>query len=371
MKIHLVKKAETLGGIARQHGLSADALAGANFGRSISVISPGMSLVIPGEKAESTESMELCSFPALPLPESVLSQTLPYSSYLAPCSFGIDSGGELITPRLPDMSGAAPRGCAALLYLTNADAEGNSSPYLAHRLFTEEDFSSRFTDNLIQKLKSGDFYGLHLSFNYLFPFDRDNYSRFVHTLAQKLHNAGFMLSLELVPQDSAVSSGQDYAALGKAADRLCLICCRWSYAFSPPGPPAPIPKIRDALELTLRSIPAHKLWLGIACAGLDWTLPWRHGDSARQLSSSAAMEIAGALGAEICYEPQSHSPGFTYIDAAAHRHILYFEDSRSLYEKLKLCREYSLAGLGLYSCEKAFPPLFSLLDGFCQVEKPL
>ena len=195
-------------------------------------------------------------------------------------------------------------------------------------------------------------------------------------LSELLHARGFMLSVELAPREgagmgSALSAGQDYSALGKAADRLSLMFCRWAHAYSPPQALAPVMPLREALRHAAANIPPEKLLLGISGAGFDWRLPWRQGDEARPISNARAMELAVSLGAEIKLDSASDSPWFLYSDAEEKRHIVFFEDARSLRSKLQLLDEFSLAGISLYTADRPLRPALHVMESLYSVEKLL
>lgn len=369
MKIHVVKKGETVGGIARKYALEEKQLRLANALAMTCPLCPGQSLFIPGDFPKAGRSIELCIFCATP-PELQWAKAF---TYLCPYSHSFDSLGALFSPGF-DCSTAELRkeGCAPLLCLSNSGDSGGFSPELAHLLFTKNELKERLFEELIEKLKANSYFGLQICFNYLFPFDRDNYSAFVLELSQLLHCEGFMLSVELSPPDIApLSAAFDYAELGKCADRLSLMFCRWGHSFSPPQPPAPTAYIRRALDFVAGLIPPEKLLLGISGCGFDWTLPWHSGDRAQQISNLLATERAMAMGLEIRYDARAGTAYYDYTDPAAKRHRVYFEDARSISEKSALVEEYSLAGISLYSWETCLRGGYSVMQRLYNAEKLL
>lgn len=86
---------------------------------------------------------------------------------------------------------------------------------------------------------------------------RAKYTSFVTMLAEKLHQEGKTLSLSLHPPSSSYK-GYDYASLGKVCDRLVIM----AYDYGPK--PEPVAMVREAVEMTLAQVPAHKVLLGIS-----------------------------------------------------------------------------------------------------------
>lgn len=289
---------------------------------------------------------------------------LPYLSYACQRPHSFSPEGRLVAPP-PLVSPAAllEQGCAPLLLLSNLNEGGGFSAQLAHSLFADKSAVDTLAAELIAKLEAGGYYGLQLSFNYLFPFDREDYSAFAAKLSELLHRHGFLLSIELAPWEgaglgSALSAGQDYKALGKAADRLSLMFCRWAHRFSPPQALAPFPALHAALSHALEHIPAEKLLLGISGIAYDWPLPWRQGDEARPIPLQWAMELARSQRSSLRFDSAQHAPWFLYTDPESIRHIIFLEDAQSLGEKLSLADKFSLAGISLYPADR--PPSYLL-----------
>ena len=369
MKIHVVKKGEDTQSISRRYGLEEKMLLHINGLKVPGPLCPGQSLFIPGDRPEGSRAFEVCAFSAL-APSPGAAQAL---TYLCLYSHRFDSSGLLIPPSA-ECSPASLRaeGCAPLLCLANFDREGGFSPELAHLLFTSPEMKNRLFDTLLSKLKTNSYYGLQLCFNYLFPFDRDNYSAFIAELSEILHREALSLFIELAPPDSpSLSAALDYTALGKAADRLSLMFCRWGHSYSPPQPIAPLSYIRAALDTVTDCISPGKLLLGISGCGFDWKLPWRQGDKAIMLSNSLAAEKAMAMGLEIKYDSRAQAPFYDCVDAAARRRRVYFEDARSIATKLELIEQYSLAGLSLYSFESSLSQGHGFLQQLYSAEKLL
>lgn len=349
MNIHIVKSGEGLGSVALRHAVSEKELRLINRIKGPGPLVPGQSLFIPGDIPESSRSIELCAFLASPA-DCACANAL---TYICPYSHRFDESAALIPPDFAcDFSAAPSFGCAPLLCLANLGEDGAFSPELAHRLFCSGELKARLFDALLSVLKSDGYYGLQLCFNYLFPFDRDNYSAFVRELSEMLHKEGFTLSLELPPPDiGAHSAALDYSRLAGLCDRLSLMFCRWGHSYSPPQPLSPINFIRRALDSLCPLIPAGKLLLGISGCGFDWRLPWRQGDCAARLSNSLAAELAMSQAGEISFDPRAQAPYFDYRDTELRRHRVYFEDARSISAKLAIVEEYGLAGISLYSWE--------------------
>lgn len=112
--------------------------------------------------------------------------------------------------------------------------------------------------------------------------------------------------------------------------------------------------------------------MGIPNYGYDWTLPYIKGESrARSLSPVEAVELAAQYRAEIKYDELWQSPYFNYTDETGREHIVYFEDARSIFAKLSLVNEYSLAGVSYWNLMKFFPQNWLVLNSMYDIYKLL
>ncbi|OIQ59875.1 putative sporulation-specific glycosylase YdhD [Moorella thermoacetica] len=86
---------------------------------------------------------------------------------------------------------------------------------------------------------------------------RDNFTRFVELLAERVKAVGLPLTLTLHAPNSAYK-GYDYKALGEIADRIIIM------AYEYGSTPEPVSLVREAVEMAWVSVPPEKLVLGIS-----------------------------------------------------------------------------------------------------------
>ena len=128
-------------------------------------------------------------------------------------------------------------------------------------------------------------------------------------------------------------------------------------------------RIRRVLEYALTEMPAGKILMGFSNYAYDWTLPWKQGTAARVLSNAGAQELAASRWAEIHYDQTAGAAWFNYTDTAGRRHVVWFEDARSIRARLALVEEYGLAGISIWTADRLWRPIFALLEERFGVEK--
>ena len=373
MEIYIARPGDNLPSVARSFGLEAENIQRLNQLSDPRRLSPGLSLVLDTGQTKTPRSVELCAALSPGAEGELLEELLPGLSWLCvrggalspQAQLGLPEAGELL--RL-----AAEHSVQPLLSLSNL-AQGGFSSLLAHRLFTQPDCVRDLAARLPQLLDEGGYRGVELNFQYLFAFDRDNYSRFALMLAQSLHASGHYLFVSLAPkttvtEESPLCAGQDHQALGRCADRVILLCHDWGGPFTAPQAISPAVRAAAAISYASSLIPPGKTLLSLSSVGCSWDLPWRQGEEGRPLPCRLAADMAISTGAEIKFDRTAQAPFFT-CGSQACRRVVWFEDARSLSSRISLAEDAALAGLSLRTGDRLYRPGLSLLLSRCAGEK--
>lgn len=371
---HVVQPGQTLSAVARQYGLSLRALYRNNYWlHGESAVQPGQVLVIEyeGEKLGSILTNGY-AYPFIQRRE--LSSTLPYMTYLAPFTYGINAQGGLLPLNDEALLAEAFRlGTAPVLHLSSLTEEDTFSSQRAAQVLTDPALRSGLTEQVIATMEQKGYRGLDVDFEYLPAGLREPYADFIQSLHDRLAPLGYPVLVAVAPKTYAAQPGllyeaHDYAALGAAADFVLLMTYEWGYAYSPPMAVAPLPNVRQVLDYAVTEIPREKLLLGIPNYGYDWPLPFVQGETrATSISNQEAVAIAVRNGAEIQYDQRAQSPWFRYTGPGGAVHEVWFEDARSMSAKLRLIREYGLAGAGYWNLMRPYPQGWVLLNALYDV----
>ncbi len=375
MQIYIVRAGDSLYAIARRFGTTVEELTRLNQIADPSRLVIGQSLLVPGPAEDVREQIEVNAYVYPTVRQSVLTETMPYFTTLCPFSHSVTAEGELRPIADERLIQAAYAGqTAPLLTITNLGETGGFSSDLAHTVLTDEGVQARLLDNIAAQIREKDYYGLNINFEYIYPFDRDSYSQFVNRASQRLHPLGCPVSTAIAPKESADQQGllytaHDYEAHGKYADRVILMTYEWGYTYGAPQAVSPVDRIRRVLDYAVTAMPAGKILMGFSNYAYDWTLPWKQGTAARVLSNAGAQELAASRWAEIRYDSTAEAPYFHYTDASNRRHVVWFEDARSIRARLRLVGEYGLGGISLWTADRLWRPIYALLESMYSVEK--
>ena len=377
MEIYIVRPGDSLWSIASRYGTSARQLANLNQLNDPSRIVPKLAILVPSANETYRPAIEVNGYAYPNISQSVLQETLPYLSYLCPFSYHMTAAGELIPISDSAMVEAArANSVAPLLTITNLGESGGFSGDIAHAVFTDQQVQDRIFENMLAVLRQKPYYGVNFNIEYVYPYDRDSYSQFLRRASETLHAMGYSVSTAIAPKESDTQEGilytaHNYAAHGEYADRVIIMTYEWGYTYSAPQAVSPVNRIRRVLEYAVTKIPAGKILMGFSNYGYNWKLPWRQGDAAKVISNSAAMNLAVSVGADIKFDQNAQAPFFTYTDSAGQRHIVWFEDVRSVQARLQLVAEFGLAGISYWTINQLFRPGLAVLQSMYSVEKLL
>lgn len=371
---HMVQEGETLSGIAARYGLPLRVLYRNNYflgGRA--QIEPGQSLVIAYDNTLlGTTVTNGYAYPFIT--PAALSATLPYMSCLTPFTYGLNAEGGLLP--LEDgmlLSEALRLGTTALMHLSSLTEGGTFSSQRAADLLGSEMAQTTLIDAIVSTMQQKGYRGLDVDFEFIPAARREDYAAFIHRLRERLAPLGYPVLVALAPKTSQnqpglLYEGHDYALLSEAADYVLLMTYEWGYTYGPPMAVAPLPNVRQVIEYALTVMPAEKIFLGIPNYGYDWPLPFRQGETrARSISNQEAVEIAVREGAEIGYDETAQSPFFRYTAPDGAVHEVWFEDARSMSQKLRLLSEYGLHGAGYWNLMRPYPQGWVLLNALYEV----
>lgn len=376
--VHTVSQGETLRSIAGQYGVSVINLLQNNPSiTDVNRLYAGQKIVISYE-GEKLGRLSINGYAYPNIDRNVLIKTLPYLTYITLFTYGITNEGELIDIEDEELiQTSRDYGVAPLMLISTLTDEGTFSNELASLVLNDMNVQNKLIDNILNNLKAKNYYGLDVDFEYVFPQDRQKYVDFINNLRTRLNAEGYPVVVALAPKTSTdqpglLYEGHDYNGLGKAANAVLIMTYEWGYTYGPPMAVAPINKVREVLDYAVTQISPDKIFMGIPNYGYDWTLPFVQGESrARSLSNVGAVEKAAEVGAEIMFDEISKAPYYEYYDGEGKKHVVWFEDARSIDAKIRLISEYNLLGSTYWNIMKYFPQNWLVVNSLYNINKVL
>jgi len=376
-KFHWVQPGQTLYSIGRIYNISANELARVNGLNVNTPLQVGLRLYIPqGPKPKIEVNAYIEPRNQVTAAQKQEVRNLGrYLTYLAPFSFQANRDGSLTAPPLDDLpSIARSLGITNMLVVTNQE-NGQFNKELANVLFTNEKITNTFLNNIVQTANRLGFKDIHFDFEFIAPEDKEAYNQFLRKARTRLKQEGFLLSTALAPKTSAEQTGawytsHDYKAHGQIVDFSVLMTYEWGYTYSTPQAVSPIGPVTKVVNYALTEMPASKIMLGQNLYGYDWTEPFKYGgEAAKALSPQRAIALAQKEQVAIQYDYTAQAPFFRYIDDQGKQHEVWFEDARSIQAKFDLIKEKNLRGISYWKLGLAFPQNWLLLQDNFEIVK--
>lgn len=366
-----VRSGDSLWLIARRFGLNYIELARVNNIATTSNLNVGTRLYIPPllkARAEVNAYIEPFGGAVSAATQEAAAEAAPFLTYLAPFSYQARSDGTLSPLPLDGLAEIAQTNNTTLMMVVTNIEEGRFSGELARAILEYPTVQNSLIDNIIAETKRTEIFSdVHFDFEFI-PVDlKAQYTQFLTMATQRLRAEGLLVSAALAPKTSATQQGQwyeahDYGAIGAAVDFVVIMTYEWGYSAGPPMPVSPIKPVEQVLRYALTETPSYKIMMGQNLYGYDWALPFVRGTTfARAVSPQRAIEIARQNNAAITYDFEAQAPLFNYT-ADGVRHIVWFEDARSIQAKFDLLKRLNLRGISYWRLGFPFPQNWLLLN---------
>lgn len=376
LQTHRVRAGETLSGIASRHGLSTRTLWRRNWplgGRES--IYPGQTLVLSYREERTLGDAVFNGYAYPNIHADLLSAQLPYLTYLSPFTYGIGADGRLLELNDWSMRTAARRhGTGTLLHLSTLTEDGTFNTARGAAVLTDPIVQNQLIRDVSARAEEINSAGVDVDFEYL-PEDLGAaYAEFLGRLRGELRKRRKFLWAALAPKVRANQPGilyeaHDYRAIGAAADAVLLMTYEWGYTAGPPMAVAPLPNVRAVLNYAVTEIEPGQIFLGIPNYGYDWALPFVRGVTrARSISNLKAVQLALDYDIAIQFDETAQAPYFHYTDNFGTVHEVWFEDARSISAKLRLIDDYGLQGGGVWNLMRPYSQIWLLADALYHID---
>lgn len=375
-EVYTVRPGDTLETVAARSGVPEIELLQNNPSLVFSsYLRAGQTLVLRFQEPKRRElSLNGYAYPYIQ--RDVLRRALPYLTYLTIFGYGFTESGKLIPiDDQPLINLAYQFRAVPILLLSSLTEDGNFSGQRASLLFRSTELQDKVFDQLVETMREKGYRGLDIDFEYVNPEDAGDFQNFLRRAAERMHENGFFVHVDLAPKTAANQAGllyeaHDYAAIGALADTVLLMTYEWGYTYGPPMAVAPLNQVRRVVEYGASAIPAEKIMMGLPNYGYDWILPFQRGITrATAIGNQYAVEIAQRRGVPITFDETAYSPTFSYWGSQRLRHVVWFEDVRSIQGKFDLMDEFSLRGGGYWNVMRPFNQNWAFAAARYQIRK--
>lgn len=372
---YTVRRGDSLYSIAQRNNTSISRILEANPSiTNPSSIYIGQSIRIP-TAGTILRSIDVNGYVFPNIRQDSLDTALPNLSFLSLFSYQIREDGSLVPINDSELINRAWNSkTKPFMVITNIGESGGFDSDLVSEILYNIEIQNILLDNIVNILNTKQYAGLDIDFEYIYPSDREAYNSFLQKVSDRIKPLGYILSTAVAPKISGTQQGvlyeaHDYLAHGRLADHVIIMSYEWGYTFGPPLPVAPINEVERVLRYAVSVIPSQKILMGIPNYGYDWMLPYRPGTRATAISNLQAMNLAINTGSTIRFDETAQAPFFNYYDEKGNRHIVWFDDARSLTARLKLVEKYNLGGVSYWTINRLYRTLWYTLRALYDVNK--
>lgn len=204
------------------------------------------------------------------------------------------------------------------------------------------------TDRLVNIALLEGYSGWDLDWEEISENDKDKFSDFVNYFAQRLHADNLKLIVTVhaqtgQPTDWEGSSGQDWSELFRNADFIRIMAYDFHNTETVPGPITPPDKLREVINYAVSVIPKEKIVLGLPTYGYDWSRK-----DNRSYQYVDILELIEEFNGFYEYDSKSMAIKGNYI-ANEVEHTLWFENSKSIAQKISLARSFGIYQFSFWS----------------------
>ena len=267
-------------------------------------------------------------------------------SIASPTWFSIDSAGNIISNVDSNLLNFAIQNDIPLMPLI---VNQGFRTDVAESLLSEPSVRERIADSILKLVLDGNYVGINLDFEGPFVSVRDGYTKFVELVCAKLHNYGKIVSVDVVSKTEEKFTGwagvYDYAELGEVVDYFVIMGYDYSGRLDPPGPVAPKWWVEETIKFAISSgVKPKKIILGIPFYG-RW---WKGNEQGRGIYHPELRRVIAKYNLKKKWDGKAKAPYFKFRDENGVENIIYFEDERSLSEKISLVNKYNLAVIAIW-----------------------
>lgn len=370
---YILREGQTLFSLSQEYGVPLEALIEANPDLNPISLRAGDVVIIPAAAPVQKRPIIANGYAYPTINTNSLNCVIPFLTFISLFSYTLTPQGELTAPDDSDLIYRAVRSAVMPLMVVTNIFDGTFSTEALTGILESDEARARLTEAILYELDSKGYYGVNMDIEYIAPDDRESYNDFLRTLADRLHERGYVLVTALAPKISADQQGilyeaHDYRAQGEIADYVIIMTYEWGYTFGPPLAVSPINEVRRVLDYAVTEIPPEKILMGMPNYGYDWTLPYMRGTAAQSIGLAEAADLAVRTGSEIQYDELAQTPYFNYTENGT-RHVVWFDDPRSITAKLGLINEYGLAGASWWTVNRCYVPNWLITQGLFDIVK--
>ncbi|WPX08702.1 glycosyl hydrolase family 18 protein [Anaerocellum danielii] len=275
----------------------------------------------------------------------------------------------------PDLEAALQKanelGISTFLSLSNLN-KGKFDAQLVHNYIKDEKGRKTLVNDLVKLVNLYNLTGVHIDFEHLNPQDKANLTEFIKLLSEKLKRSNKKLTMVIGAYMSdleANASVYDFEKLAKYVDYFNLILYddfpKSKYPITGiDGPISNIVRIERVLKYMTLRIPSSKILMGIGVYGIDFNITNKTAENVKLSDIPNIVKNAIQGSVKYFYDSKSQSPYIEFKNPDNTVHKVWYENKKSLEERMKMVHKYNLAGICFYWLGSSSNELYQVFDKY-------
>ncbi|MGI9101620.1 MAG: glycosyl hydrolase family 18 protein [Terriglobales bacterium] len=234
----------------------------------------------------------------------------------------------------------------------------NEKPEAAHNVLTNQNLRQQVIADVLRLCEESGCSGLQVDIEGVLLEDTKNFTEFIRLASKAFHHRHLQLSVAIPTPLIQTTAGITYAEMfngyavnpepfelreiAHLADFISLMTYGEYGVGTPPGPVAGYDWVEQSLRYALQFVPAKKLSMGLGF----WAYRWC-GQKVTYSGYAEVQTLAAQAGASAQWNEPHRAPWFEFDQDGCHG-VAWFENQRSLQDKLKLVRQYRLHGFSAW-----------------------
>lgn len=199
-----------------------------------------------------------------------------------------------------------------------------------------------------------DFDGVQIDFEAVARDDAGAFHDFLRALRAALP-AEKTLSIAVPARTKTIADAWEYARIATIVDRMVIMAYDEHWSTSSPGPVASLAWCASIADFAKTAIPPGKIIMGLPLYGRAW----QDKQLARALRFENVQDLVGQTDSEVGYASGT-GPSFSYTETVVVS--VFFEDARSLGEKLDLYQARGISAVSFWRVGQGPPEVWGALD---------
>ncbi|WP_328535529.1 glycosyl hydrolase family 18 protein [Streptomyces sp. NBC_00344] len=234
------------------------------------------------------------------------------------------------------------------------------------KILTDPDKRAAQVETLLSVAGSHGYDGVDIDYETITPTPtatyqkvRAAYATFVTDLCAALHKRSKKCVITVSAQTAGTGRIWDYAAIGRAADRVRIMAYDLHWESGQPGPVSSSDWYDEILRRATALIPPSKIEMALPAYGWDWRTDG--GGATRNVTWKEAEALRRKEGAPYQFDSVSGTPHFGYRDGDVSRTVWY-QDARGTEVHLGVLRKYGVRNTGLWALGFEDPGVWKVLE---------